>query len=166
MFHVCKWGATTVLAISIWAITVQAARAEHAKIDLTVSGPDGQAEASTDEEPPVGGLYPRHVLTVKAGDPLVLRFLLTDEYPHGVLQDVTVRYFVVGIGAIGQKETPNLQKNVVTQGHAVMNMKPKSSVGAMVRFRVDTPGIYLMRVDTLNTQRDHEHFSAIDLEVK
>jgi hypothetical protein len=39
-------------------------------------------------------------------------------------------------------------------------------VGARLNVRIDEPGIYLVRVDTQNTQSDHEHFSAIDLEVK
>ncbi len=31
--------------------------------------------------------------------------------------------------------------------------------------KIDTPGVYLIRVETRNTQSDHEHFSAIDLVV-
>ena len=38
---------------------------------------------------------PQTILTVQAGEPLVLYFLLTNVYPHGVLKDVNVRYFVV-----------------------------------------------------------------------
>jgi hypothetical protein len=28
------------------------------------------------------------------------------------------------------------------------------------------PGIYLVRVDTVNTKSDHEHFAAMDLQVE
>ena len=29
--------------------------------------------------------------------------------------------------------------------------------------KIDTPGVYLVRLETRNTQSDHEHFAAIDL---
>ena len=55
---------------------------------------------------------------------------------------------------------------MVTQGKFVVNFRPKSRVGARVAFTVRDPGVYLLRVDTLNTGSDHEHFSAIDLRVE
>jgi hypothetical protein len=57
-------------------------------------------------------------------------------------------------------------KEAVAQGTVNMNFKPKCRVGARFNLRIDDPGIYVVRVDTQNTQSDHEHFSAIDLEVK
>ena len=59
--------------------------------------------------------------------------------------------------------TPSLE---VTQGAATLDFKPKCRIGALLKFSIDTPGIYLVRVETRNTKRDHEHFAAIDLEVK
>jgi hypothetical protein len=32
--------------------------------------------------------------------------------------------------------------------------------------KIDTPGVYLVRVETRQTQSDHEHFSAIDLVIE
>jgi hypothetical protein len=34
-----------------------------------------------------------------------------------------------------------------------------------VSFRIKEPGVYLLRVETLNTDSDHEHFAAIDVQV-
>jgi hypothetical protein len=34
-----------------------------------------------------------------------------------------------------------------------------------VALRINKPGIYLLRIETLNTDSDHEHFAAIDVEV-
>jgi len=55
---------------------------------------------------------------------------------------------------------------MVTKGQFKLNFKPKTRVGARVAFTIPEPGIYMLRVDTLNTSSDHEHFSAIDLQVE
>lgn len=158
---------TKALFALLLAMTAPAAvGAEHAVIDLQVIGPDGRAKAASDQEPPPGGVNPRPKLTVRAKDPLVLHFILTNIYPHGVLKDVKVRYFVVRTAKVGQREVPPLDNGVVTQGQVIMNLRPKCRVGARYRFQIDDPGVYLIRVDTRNTKSDHEHFSAIDLVVK
>ncbi len=153
----------------VFAFVPAAARAEHAVIDLLVVGPDGQAESFVDQDPPLGGVNPHGKMTVKAGDPLVLQFILTNAYPHGLVKDVSIRYFVMHTDKLGMKEVPDLkehEQDVITQGEVTMNFKPKCRVGARLKFRVEQPGIYLVRLETLNTKSDHEHFSAIDLVVK
>jgi hypothetical protein len=148
------------------AFMAPAAWAEHATIKLQVTGPDGRQEAFADQEPPPGGIKRRPRMAVKHGDPLVFEFLLTNTYPHKQIDGVTVRYFVVRTGSFGAKELPDLKSAAVTQGTVGLNFKPKCRVGARFNFRIDEPGIYLVRIDTQNTDSDHEHFSAIDLEVR
>jgi len=155
-----------VLTLIFAASAAPAAWAEHAVIKLQVSGPDGRQESFADQEPPAGGIKRRPRMTVKHGDPLVFEFLLTNAYPHKQIDGVTVRYFVVRTGAFGVKELPDLKSAAVMQGTVGMNFKPKCRVGARFTLRIGEPGIYVIRVDTQNTQSDHEHFSAIDLEVK
>jgi len=156
-----------ILSIAILVVTAATTcRAEHAVIKLQVSGPGGQQESFADQEPPAGGIKRRPRMTVKKGDPLVFEFLLTNAYPHKQIEGVTVRYFVVRTGAFGAKEVPNLKDAAVCEGTVDLNFKPKCRVGARFNLRIDQAGIYLVRVDTQNTQSDHEHFSAIDLEVK
>jgi len=149
------------------------ASAEHATINLRVFRVDPATGQSTeevaaiaDQEPPAGGVQPRPLIKVKAREPLVFQFILVNTYPHGINKDVTVRYFVAREQAVRQKELPVLGDAAVTQGKFVVNFRPKSRVGARVAFTVPEPGIYLLRVDTLNTGSDHEHFSAIDLRVE
>lgn len=162
--------ARTLRYIILLAMAVAAAApsawAEHAVIKLQISGPQGRQESFADQEPPPGGIKRRPRMTVKHGDPLVFEFLLTNAYPHKQIDAVTVRYFVIRTGAFGVKELPDLKHAAVTEGTVGMNFKPKCRVGARFDLRIDEPGIYLVRVDTQNTQSDHEHFSAIDLEVK
>jgi hypothetical protein len=157
-------------ALVAWPLV---AAAEHAKIDLRIHRIDeksgktmDEARSTSDEEPPIGGVIPRPVFKVKAKEPLVLQFILTNVYPHGNLKDVTVRYFVVRQDKVGQKQLPDLAKGMVVQGRFKMNFKPKCRVGARVAFTIPKPGVYLLRVQTGNTKSDHEHFSAIDLQVE
>lgn len=156
----------TCLPLLLLPVVSSVALGAHATINLQVIGPKGSQEASADHEPPPGGVNPRPRMTVNSGDPLVLQFMLTNEYPHGLLKDATVRYFVVRTSQFDVKQVPELTEGVVTQGAATLDFKPKGRVGARLKFRIDEPGIYLVRVDTQNTNRDHEHFAAIDLEVK
>jgi len=147
-------------------VAVSPVRAEHAVIDLRVIGPEAEVSAGSDQEPPAGGVNPRPLTKVRVGDPLVLQFFLTNVYPHGNLKDVKVRYFVVPVEKVRQVTVPPLEAGAVVEGEMTMNFKPKCRSGARVRFHVSEPGIYLVRVDTQNTQSDHEHFASIDLEVE
>ena len=148
-------------------------RAEHASIDLTLSGGGRQVEAFTDQEPPSGGVQKRPVLTVKTGEPLVFQFFLTNVYPHGLISNVTVRYSVraaageVAGGAAGKagQEGRAAAGNAVTGGSMTLNFKPRCRVGSRVCFKAPAPGRYLVRVETEGTKSDHEHFSAVDLVV-
>jgi hypothetical protein len=50
----------------------------------------------------------------------------------------------------------------------VMDFAPNAAATGALRFKIDTPGNYLVRVQSENThqEHDHEHFSAIDLQVQ
>jgi hypothetical protein len=146
------------------------ARAEHATIDLRVMHLDpatGQTReevsARADQEPPAGGRLPRPLVKVKVGEPLKLQFILVNDYPHGLKKAVRVRYFVVAEEKAGQKNVPDLKQGTVTQGQFTLDFKPKCRVGAQVAFTLPKAGVYLLRVETQNTDSDHEHFAAIDM---
>ena len=163
---------TYLAAIVALAALTSTARAEHARIELKVihvspqSGADEElATSSMDTDPPEGGRNPRPVAKVKAGEPLVLQFFFTNTYPHGVKKNVGVRYYVVREDKLGQKSVPPLKKTVV-DGQFKMTFKPGCRVGTRVAFHIDEPGAYLLRVESVNTDSDHEHFSAIDLQVE
>jgi hypothetical protein len=148
-------------------------RAEHANIDLRVYHLDpatrqikGQSSASADEDPPPGGVNPRPLLKVKAGEPLVLQFFYTNTYPHGPVKDVAVRYFVAREEKPRQKSLPDLKAGTVVEGKFDLNFKLGAKVGARMQFTIPKPGIYLLRVQSERTKSDHEHFAAIDLQVE
>jgi hypothetical protein len=154
------------LGTLVLAVAAPTAWGEHAVIRLQVTASDGRQESSADQEPPLGGIKRRPRMTVKRDDPLVVEFLLTNAYPHKEIEGVTVRYFVVRTAKFGAKELGDVKNTAVAQGTVAMNFKPKCRVGSRFNLRLDDPGIYVVRVETQNTQSDHEHFSAIDVEVK
>jgi hypothetical protein len=163
---------SAVLALLGLLLAALAAQGEHATITLKVmrldrdtEQPAAEVTAAADAEPPAGGVKGRALFKARAGEPLVLQFIYTNTYPHGVAKAARIRYFVVREDKLGQKDVPDLAKGVVTQGEFHLNFKPKARVGARTSFTVREPGIYLLRVDSYNTNSDHEHFAAIDLQV-
>ena len=145
-----------------------AARAEHAKITLDVSGKSAKETAFVDQTPPDSGKNPRPVVKVKAGEAIKVQYMLTNVYPHKTLENVVVHFFVARQGKVAQKDLPDLaiEKNVVIESAFEMDFKPGAKAGTRTAFRIDAPGVYLVRVETKQTQSDHEHFSAIDLIVE
>jgi hypothetical protein len=144
------------------------ARAEHAKINLDVNSKAAQETAFVDQTPPDWGKNPRPVVKAKAGEPIKIQYMLTNVYPHKTLENVVVHFYVAKQSKTGQKETPNLndEKNVVIESAFEMDFKPGAKAGARTTIKVDKPGVYLVRVETKQTQSDHEHFAAIDLVVE
>jgi hypothetical protein len=140
-------------------------RAEHAKINLEVSAPAGQVSASVDQTPPAWGKNPRPVLKAKVNEAIRVNFLLTNVYPHKKLENVVVHFYIAPVKEVGQRELPDLSQEVVTETAFEMDFKPGAKAGQRMTIRVDKPGLYLVRVETRNTQSDHEHFAAIDLVV-
>jgi hypothetical protein len=138
-------------------------RGEHAKINLEVSAPGGQVSASVDQTPPAWGKNPRPVLKAKVHDAIRVNFMLTNVYPHKKLENVVVHFYIAAVKNTGQHELPDLNKEVFTETAFEMDFKPGAKAGQRGTFRIDQPGVYLVRVETRNTQSDHEHFAAVDL---
>ncbi|HET6324523.1 MAG TPA: hypothetical protein VFG04_07470 [Planctomycetaceae bacterium] len=153
-------------------------RAEHARIDLRVIGSGGkEASATSDTDPPAGGRNTPPVLKVKANQPLVLQFFFTNTDPHHDIDQVQIRYYIVRVEKLGRKPAatfpesagrakdsqPFVEPGVVSRGQFNLDFKPETKVGTRLKFQIPAPGIYSVRVGSVGTQSDHEHFSAIDL---
>jgi hypothetical protein len=140
--------------------------AEHFDIKLLAARADGTTQqAFADQSPPAGGLNPRPVLKARAGDKITIQFIMTNVYAHASARNAGVRYYVVREKEIGQKTVPALQ-DLAVEGSFTFDLKPKARIGARQRITISEPGAYLLRVESLRTQRDHEHFAAIDIEVQ
>lgn len=148
------------------ALLPSAARAEHFDIKLTATAPDGTTkEAFADQTPPIGGLNPRAVLRAKAGDTITFQFMMTNVYAHESARNAGIRFYIVRETKLGQKAVPPLE-NLAAEGSFTFNLKPRAKIGTKERVVMSQPGMYLLRVESQRTQRDHEHFSAIDLEIR
>jgi hypothetical protein len=162
------------LALLVVAFGVIAgARAEHAdiflrlqRIDPATGATKDEVSSQADQDPPPGGHENRPLIKVKAQESLVLQFFFTNTYPHGITKGARVRYFLARVEKVKQKQLPDLTLGCVVEGEFQLNFKPKGKVGARVAFTAPSRGIYLLRVESLNTNSDHEHFSAIDVQVE
>ena len=151
------------VAATLGAMVAPSDLAEHAKIQLDFAGRRDQVAAYDDQTPPEWGKNPRPVLKVRCREPVKAQFLLTNIYPHKTLENVVVHFFVVREEKAGQKQIPDLKGEVMLESAFDLDLKPGGKVGQRTTFKVDEPGAYLVRVETRNTQSDHEHFAAIDL---
>jgi hypothetical protein len=158
--------------------STSAARAEHARIDLRVIGQGGkEASATSDTDPPAGGRNTPPVFKVKVHQPLVLQFFFTNTDPHHDIDKVEIRYYVMRVEKLGRKPAaafpdstgrdkesqPFVEPGIVSRGQFVLDFKPETKIGTRLKFQIPAPGIYSVRVGSVGTQSDHEHFSAIDL---
>ena len=126
-------------------------------------------EAFMDTTPPVGGVNKRPVVKTHAGQTVRVTWRLKSNFPHGTMKAVTIHFFVVREGEIGQKPVPDPASDAgIMESSSVMDFAPKSMSSGAARFKAPASGNYLIRVQSEDTheEHDHEHFSAIDLQVE
>ena len=156
---------TAALLVSA-ALLVQRAEAEHFDIVLKAEAGRQVIETSMDTTPPIGGVNPRPVLRLKAGDPVRITWRMKSGFPHGVMKAVTIHFFVVREKEVGQKPVPDPSGPAgVLDNRFVMDFAPKASASGSLNFSMPAPGAYLVRVQSEDThqEHDHEHFSAFDI---
>ena len=142
-------------------------RAEHARINLDVVAPGGQQTAFVDQTPPASGKNPRPVLKAKAGETIKVQWMFTNVYPKKTLENVVVHFFIAREDKVGQKDLPDMNgEGVILESAFEMDFKPGAKAGQKNTLRIDNPGVYLVRIETRQTNSDHEHFSAIDLVIE
>jgi hypothetical protein len=141
------------------------ARGEHAKINLDVIVPGDQKTAFVDQTPPPTGKNPRPVIKAKVGEPIKIEWSFTNVYPHKTLENVVLHFYVAPVAKVGQKELPKINDDVVVETGFEMDFKPGARSKARTTIKIDKPGVYMVRVESVQTGSDHEHFAAIDLVV-
>ena len=157
---------TRIAFIAAILLATAALRAEHFKIELTIQPSAEDSTAHSDTEPPMGGLHPRPLCHVKAGQEITLQFFFTSNFPHDPLKSVGVHYFIAREKEAGTKAQAEPDKAPVLDGRFVMDFKPETGrVGLRQRLHIDQAGTYLVKVISENSDSDHEHFAAIDLVV-
>ena len=149
-------------------LLVRRAAAEHFDIVLRAQSGRQLVEAAMDTTPPIGGVNPRPVLRLKAGDPIHITWKLKSGFPHGTMKAVTVHFFVAREREAGQKQVPDPAGPAgILDNRFSMDFAPKAAAAGSLNFTLSEPGSYLVRVQSEDThqEHDHEHFSAIDIVV-
>ncbi len=159
---------SALLILTILAANPGPALAEHARINLDVTTSAGQVTAFVDQTPPEHGKNPRPTIKAKAGEAVKIQYMMINVYPNKTLDNVVVHFYVGREGTAGQKATPDLgiEANVVHESAIEMDFKPGAKAGARTTLRVARPGTYLIRIESRQTNSDHEHFAAVDLIVE
>ena len=67
---------------------------------------------------------------------------------------------------LGQRAVPKLTKDVSAESALTMDFGPGEKAKGGLRFTIDRPGLYLMRLETIGAPEGRECFSALDLVIK
>ena len=161
--------AATCAVVALGSLLSHRAEAEHFDILLRVFSGDRQAQSSMDTTPPIGGVNPRPVLKVKAGEPIRVTWRTKNSSPHGALKNVSIHFFVVRQANTGQKPVPDPAGEVgIVDSTFTTDMKFGAVSTGATKLKISEPGSYLVRLQSEGTHDEagHEHFSAIDVEVQ
>ncbi len=157
------------LVTAVTALLARRAAAEHFEIAMKAQIGQRLVEASADTTPPIGGVNPRPVMQLKTGEAVQITWKLKSNFPHGTMKGVTIHFFVVREKDLRQKPVPDPAGPAgVLDNRFVMDFSPTASASGSLKFSLPEPGNYLVRVQSEDTheEHDHEHFSAIDLNVQ
>jgi hypothetical protein len=116
--------------------------------------------------PPANGKNARPVVHVRAGDPVKLRWRVKNTQPHKKLEKLLVHLFVVPESQAGQKEVPDPRKGSVWETVFATALDPAKETHGELAVPISEAGTYLVRIESMFTEQDHEHFAAVDLVVE
>jgi hypothetical protein len=157
-----------ILFHAAWLVLLPPVRADHFMIELKAQAGENTKTAKTDAAALGQKPKARGVLHTRAGQDITVKWTLTCTAKNGEFKDVTVHFFVVKEEKVGQLAVPKLEKDVAAESALTMDFKPKDKSDGELTFRIETPGNYLLRLETLNAAgaEGHEHFAALDVVVK
>jgi hypothetical protein len=141
------------------------AHASHLAVRLTIDGTPRPAQADTDTMPPANGKKPRPLLHVSKNAPVHLHWSVKNT-ERKKLEKLLVHLFVVREAKAGQPEVPDPRQGAVWETVLATALEPGQETHGDLELPIDQPGTYLARVESGFTERDHEHFAAIDLQVE
>jgi hypothetical protein len=142
------------------------AEASHLIMDLTVEGKPQPVHAGTDTMPPANGKNPRPVAHTRAGEAVKLRWRVKNADAHRKLEKLLVHLFIVPEAQAGQKEVPDPRKGSVWETVFATALDSAKETHGELEVPVSEAGTYLVRVESMYTEQEHEHFAAVDLVVE
>jgi hypothetical protein len=162
-----KWGMRAPGAFLALAATL-AGSAGPDDLSARLDARSGNQEQSIAGQAATAPPGTRPVLNVKAGAPIRVKWSVTNGDKPGVLHDVTVHCFLAREEAPGQREAPKLGTNAVYESALMMDFAAKARSTADFSLQAPSPGIYLLRVETIGAAKEHghEHYAAMDIKVQ
>lgn len=156
------------LLLLVAAPLVGPAWAEHFDIQLTVTTAQDSGTANWDTSPPEMGVNRRPVVGGRAGQDVRVSWVMRSAFPHATMPGVKVHFYVVKADAVGQKTLPRADAPHVVETSFRMDFLPDYAARGELHFRIEQPGVYLVRLTSEETQKEHghEHFSAVDLKLE
>lgn len=109
------------------------------------------------------------VLTVRKNQPLRVKWVVHNVHKLFEFSDVYVHFFAVEEEEIGQKNLPDLGRDVAHEGVMTMDFNPGEKAEGTFSLTLNKPGAYLIRAETLymaDSVHEHDHFAAIEVLVE
>src|SRR5436305_14913116 len=131
---------------------------------LSGQGTQSEARVAADRSPPPEGTRTRPVVRLKAGQPLQVRWFVKNA-GSALLHDLVVHFFVAREERAGQKTVPDPRRGTVAENAFAIELAPGASTHGSLQLPISEAGFYLVRIESLNSEHDHEHSAAIDVEV-
>ena len=147
--------------------TPAAAAAEHFTVTLELSSATGKLAITNASPLDLRQREIRPVFHAKAGENLTLHWTLTARAAK-LFEDVLVHFYVARVD--GPDQRPDLKKpeNVVLEGALTMDFNVGNSASSDVKFQVDKPGDYIVRVEAQHADSSplDEPFASMRLEAR
>ncbi len=154
--------------VAAWCASL--ARADHFTVELVVQAGNTRKSARAAPTGPGAEAKARSLIEVQAGQPITVRWKVTSNLNKEKVKDVLIHCFVVKEEKVGQAAVPKLTQNVKRETALVVDFNQRGDhAGGSMDFQIQTPGAYLVRVETIGgatPSERHEHYAAVDLVIK
>lgn len=110
----------------------------------------------------------RQVVELQRGKTVKVTWVTRNAGKSKPLKDVLVHFFIVKEKELGQTEVPKLTQDVTYEGALTMDFIPQETAKWEFGLSLNESGSYLLRVETVGLLQSHghEHYAALDLDVK
>lgn len=136
-------------------------------VEVVAPGQQTATTTGTLRYPSRDPVKPRTVFKSETGRRLTVTWK-AENTGDGDLQDALIHFFVVKQDHAGQREVPDLGKDVLHEGALTMDFMPAERSTGKFTITFDQPGSYLVRVETrdLAASHGHDHYAALDVVVE
>ena len=152
--------ATGLLLVCIGMAEAQAPRFD---VELVARTPNASVAAHAEATATPAKATRRAILEAPAGTPITIHWRVTNTASKRAVKDLLIHFVAVREERVGQLESPKLDRDVAAETACNMDFEPGDSARGELRLTLDRPGVYLLRVETIDAgKRATEYFAALD----